>query len=559
MLRFRLQGLREADFLMTLHSLKQQMAAQYGPYHKREACRRYVAWVEGAGAHVRGTPRSPTSSRHDKRLAALRAGAHADALTSCGSKCDSGQGRGGNDIGVGPGADVWPLHLLDCGDEEQMLVLFQLLRKQPQVVRHYLFERVFPRTMEFQQMKLSACGQELGGDLLFGQRIGFSGTPSSLLPVELGRCAWAPGDDAKMLHILTSPGIVGYASQGEHVLDAAWSAQSLLERVATWRPPLHAFIDTGALITGMTNLEVARELLDLGLSHVRGCVFIDDIGQKRILMRDGLRVMSLEQSGLPIHERFTFYDQVHTMGMDVSQPPAAIAALTLSKDMTFRDYAQGAFRMRDIGAGQRIELLVIPEVQRLICDAVHAAAGAQERDWLPHAGSHGQAVEDGTDQNTAILNDVAADDSVLRYADSSARGLLRHVVLWLHLNSMRSEKMQFRLLCEQTLANVWRKAAYRALEMMPQERLELLGMRQTDGPPKLHGRRELQQREGLQNCIDVFREKVALEVTEYAPSRSTNVQDGLLEGGMERLLTKKPEADFIIDKEQVRIAPPVQP
>jgi len=28
--------------------------------------------------------------------------------------------------------------------------------------------------------------------------------------------------------------------------------------------------------------------------------------------------------------------------------------LTLSKDMTFRDYAQGAFRMRGIGAGQRI-------------------------------------------------------------------------------------------------------------------------------------------------------------------------------------------------------------
>ena len=49
---------------------------------------------------------------------------------------------------------------------------------------------------------------------------------------------------------------------------------------------------------------------------------------------------------------------------------------------------------------------------------------------------------------------------------------LRRVALWLHLNSMRFEKVQFRLLCEQTLANVWRKAAYRWLL----EQHEMLGL-----------------------------------------------------------------------------------
>ena len=46
--------------------------------------------------------------------------------------------------------------------------------------------------------------------------------------------------------------------------------------------------------------------------------------------------------------------QVHTTGMDIKHTASAEAVLTLSKDMTFRDYAQGAFRMRGIGAGQRI-------------------------------------------------------------------------------------------------------------------------------------------------------------------------------------------------------------
>jgi hypothetical protein len=42
--------------------------------------------------------------------------------------------------------------------------------------------------MRHQNLKLSASGQELGGDMLFGSRLGFSGTPSDLLPLELGTC-----------------------------------------------------------------------------------------------------------------------------------------------------------------------------------------------------------------------------------------------------------------------------------------------------------------------------------------------------------------------------------
>ena len=52
--------------------------------------------------------------------------------------------------------------------------------------------------------------------------------------------------------------------------------------------------------------------------------------------------------------------------MDIKQGPTAHAIVTVGKDMTFRDYAQGAFRMRGIGAGQTIKLFLIPEVARRI-------------------------------------------------------------------------------------------------------------------------------------------------------------------------------------------------
>lgn len=45
-------------------------------------------------------------------------------------------------------------------------------------------------SLRAQSSRLSASGQELGGDLVFGCRMAFSGTPSDLLPRELGICRY---------------------------------------------------------------------------------------------------------------------------------------------------------------------------------------------------------------------------------------------------------------------------------------------------------------------------------------------------------------------------------
>jgi hypothetical protein len=67
-----------------------------------------------------------------------------------------------------------------------------------------------------------------------------------------------------------------------------------------------------------------------------------------------MHTVRLQQAGVPVHRRFSFYDQIHTTGMDIHQCIDSKAAITLGKDMTFRDYAQGAFRMRGIGQGEFI-------------------------------------------------------------------------------------------------------------------------------------------------------------------------------------------------------------
>ena len=113
--------------------------------------------------------------------------------------------------------------------------------------------------MHFQDTKLCASGQDLGGDLLFGLRLGFSGTPSDLLPVEMRPCRYEEGDDANVMHVLMSPRVVSFK-----ILNQQWSVDNLLHDIANTMPQYHALIDTGALVTGYSNKEVACKLLAIG-------------------------------------------------------------------------------------------------------------------------------------------------------------------------------------------------------------------------------------------------------------------------------------------------------
>lgn len=58
----------------------------------------------------------------------------------------------------------------------------------------------------------------------------------------------------------------------------------VLDSIIKSDPPFHVLIDTGALITGMSNYDVARYMLTHGLSdHFEGVVFLDHRDRKMIV------------------------------------------------------------------------------------------------------------------------------------------------------------------------------------------------------------------------------------------------------------------------------------
>lgn len=417
-LAYRYEGMRDRDFQQVMTDLYTQVEAEVGKYSQRRTNLLFNRWVEVSGARV------VTSFNYKTRKAN-------NGLTS-GAGAGSGVSEE-EDPKAKKITEILPLKLLKQANTVEIAKLFKSIRKTAEVIHFYLTESLFPTFMKHQNIKLSASGQELGGSILFDRRVGFSGTPSDLLPIELGHCEYEKGTDGQLIHTLTDIDVV----KVNHV-SSGWSVKSLLNYIANHETPYryNALIDTGALITGLSNKQVAAYLLKHGLKEMDGVVFLDELDRKMILVRATGRVLKLAECGIPRSRRFAFYDQVHTTGMDIDHVPNAYAVQTIGKDMTFRDFSQGAYRMRGIGVGQKVDLLVIPEVK----DLINRTLATVKRGHRTPASTQG--IPEARKKEALELQDVTA---------------------WLLTNSMKSEHTQNDQLCMQSCANVWRKEAFATL------------------------------------------------------------------------------------------------
>ena len=108
--------------------------------------------------------------------------------------------------------------------------------------------------------------------------------------------------------------------------------------LAQAQPTIHALIDVGAVVMGPTNQEVVEFMLREGLPWAEAGVFIDMDGRRMVVFRGGSVAVPLNTVGLPWHKRFTFYDQMHTTGMDIKQSASARAAITVGKVTLLRTW-----------------------------------------------------------------------------------------------------------------------------------------------------------------------------------------------------------------------------
>lgn len=132
------------------------------------------------------------------------------------------------------------------------------------------------------------------------------------------------------------------------------------------REKIKTIIDIGALLTGSSMATLAAHLLQKRPSLKAVIYYENDTAW--ILQRDHgpLPYTSDFDKEIEPGQRFTLYDQKRCTGANIAQDPEAEAFVTMHKTQTFRDLAQGAWRMRGIEKGQQIHLVVTDEIRTIM-------------------------------------------------------------------------------------------------------------------------------------------------------------------------------------------------
>ena len=161
-LAYRHEGMRLSDVVRVVNHCKESLLRELGPTHHRPSHVLYTSWLRNAA------------------FARLDSDDASDARTAL--------------------ATLGCLHLqfIRVDDEREMARVYAMLSKYAPCAMSMLQSLVFPALMKHQAAKITASGADLGSSMLFDVRLGFSGTPSDLLPRELGACNYEPGSQAKI-------------------------------------------------------------------------------------------------------------------------------------------------------------------------------------------------------------------------------------------------------------------------------------------------------------------------------------------------------------------------
>ncbi|MGM0440519.1 MAG: DUF3638 domain-containing protein, partial [Chlamydiota bacterium] len=134
-----------------------------------------------------------------------------------------------------------------------------------------------------------------------------------------------------------------------------------------------ALIDTGAYFKGVSNAEVAQKLAGLEGKGGRRAVAYVDSNNDKVLQDFGTTETTLlsQRRDIRASQRFSYYDQPHTIGTDIPHDAGARAAVTIGENTYIKDLLQSIWRMRKLGkdpAGQKVDFIVSQGVEALIRD-----------------------------------------------------------------------------------------------------------------------------------------------------------------------------------------------
>jgi hypothetical protein len=245
-----------------------------------------------------------------------------------------------------------------------MTEVFPALRFSKNAVDYYLTHLVFPKQCKQFPQKLSASGWDLGASKRH-PTTGFSGTndTSHLLPLDMKHLdlpsqsytnaqvlVYLLQDETSVKHL--PPCTNNAISDGEHLLTIVQGLES----------DVRVILDCGASILELNNREVARTWLQMRDSNVEAVVYFED-EQLSVLDRTG-HIESFQTStyAKQLDLCIVYLDESHTRGTDLKLPRDYRAVVTLGAQLTKDRLTQACMRLRKLGHGQSVTLIVPEEI-----------------------------------------------------------------------------------------------------------------------------------------------------------------------------------------------------
>ena len=281
---------------------------------------------------------------------------------------------------IPPTIQTWnSLHL---DNPAHIAALTQALSHHPDVIAYYLTHIAFADTSNFPQ-KIGADGSALVHGHANTVVNAFSGTSTAAIPIGMDTEFWRriPEDQLDAFLATDAQTLVHFANPEVITLrhtplpaETAALMNTLVTRLQEPGSRVMSLLDPGALITGLSNQEVAVQLIQKTdspeVSHfvrarMLGVVYFDDNTDEVMVAKrtpSGPVCQPLSVCDFKKKHLFTYFNDIKTRGIDRKLPILSQGIMTIGKDMTTDQLVQAAMRLRQLGQGQRLELWIAPDV-----------------------------------------------------------------------------------------------------------------------------------------------------------------------------------------------------
>ncbi|CEK12109.1 DUF3638 domain-containing protein [Legionella hackeliae] len=262
------------------------------------------------------------------------------------------------------------LNQVDLANPKQMAELHERHKYNRSLINTLLQERVLKQIHQDGAILHSDAYNHVD---IYRSTQGVSGTPSNHTTYHQ-RLNFDPknsfGSDAYTVELLrskkTNITYLDYTNVAEFIKTAFTKSES--------KERIRAIIDINATFTGVTNLDVAREIVNFikenpthfsnPIKHVLYfnadqvlCALDVEKPEKPIVLGTSDEKEIAHLLGSSPEERFTLYDQVHTLGIDIRQYSHAHALVLTDEKDSFQAWKQGNDRMRGLSQSQTVEFI----------------------------------------------------------------------------------------------------------------------------------------------------------------------------------------------------------